>query len=155
MIQGILCFRIDCCGHEIAGSDDGTVNLGHTYSDPRAHKRTKRGACIVSPSCSLLSLQYLAKINDDDVRRILLRWLFPFPNIPFTNRFRKFSTVICRKDEGPPGIRNFSGYCSPILAPTFSKILHIYNRKMYGNIFSFASEFIASSPKIAKITFGL
>lgn len=72
MIQGILCFRIDCCGHEIAGSDDGFVNLGHTHLDPRAYKRTKRGTCIVSPSCSLLSLQYLAKINDDDVRRVLL-----------------------------------------------------------------------------------
>lgn len=102
MIQGILCFRIDCCGHEIAGSDDGIVNLGHTHLDPRAYKRTKRGTCIVSPSCSLLSLQYLAKINDDDVRRILPRCRFLSRIFHSANRFRKFSTAICPKDGAPP-----------------------------------------------------
>lgn len=139
MIQGILCFRIDCCGHEIAGSDDGTVNLGaHTFGPSREHKRTKRGARIVTQCLALCFRYNISQRSTTTTTTTCVESfhvsLFPFPNIPFTNRFRKFSTVICRKDEGPREFVILQDIVpNRILAPTFShKIPYIYDRKMHG-----------------------
>lgn len=153
MIQGILCSRIDCCDHEIAGSDDGIVNLwAHTFGPSRVQKNETRHMY-----CQSSLLFAFVTISCKDQRRRASNpstLLFPFPNIPFTNRFREFSTAICRRDGLCPLSRQSvilqDIVPKRILALTFSdKVLLYLQAKDPRGILSFASEFITSNLKIA------
>lgn len=80
----------------------------HTFGPSRAQKNETRHMYCQS----FLLLAFVTISRKDQRRRRAsnpFTLLFPFPNIPFTNRFRKFSTAICRKGVSLPRICNSSG----------------------------------------------